>query len=78
MTCSVGWPGRTWLILGREALLLAKQGEKANRATEADDVSVDKPTRGRERGERQPRHSRDSRLVENRCLSKQLRDSGLT
>lgn len=65
------------MILGREALLLAKEGEKANRVTEADAVFMDKPTRGRERGERNLRHGRDSKLVENRRLSEQLRDSGL-
>ena len=77
MTCFVGWPGRTSLILGRKALLLAKEGEKANRATEADAVSTEKTIRGKERGERQPRHSRDWRLVENRCWREQLRDPGL-
>lgn len=40
------------MILGREAFLFAKEGERANRATKADAVSMDKPTSGRGRRER--------------------------
>lgn len=43
MACFTGWPGRNWLILGEDASLLGKEGEKADRATEADTVSMGKP-----------------------------------
>ena len=42
MTCFTGWPGRNCLILGGGPSLLGKEGEKADRATEADPVHMEK------------------------------------
>lgn len=68
MACFTGWPGRTWLILEDGAPLSDKEGEKADGETEADAISMDKPTGG-ERGEEErclsSGHTRNSSLVRN-------------
>lgn len=50
MDCFTGWPVRNWLILGGGASLIGKEDKEADRITEMDAVSTDKPIRGREAG----------------------------